>query len=271
MIQEGVFMNLNDLSEKDRKKPYAGLLNRPMAQPSKEALAFLEKRQPMPKDKVMLPENGNMNDILKDGYLAYEYGYCPLDNGGGYVAMLTKMPGVTFDMYNFWIQWWSGKEDSSLRYCIWNPRDHYRAGFRWSCEKIGAHIEDLIFLETMGAETLGFDKAALEKSGLLLADGGNVISKAVDAAPLSAPMPGVVMHFIREMADGSGIEMRSRFWKGYQIGPEGLVCMTGPDTPRETEESLWGLAEHNAVEMANLAAILPELYAMERYTVETAG
>lgn len=35
----------------------------------------------------------------------------------------------------------------------------------------------------------------------------------------------------------------------------------GPDTPRETLDTLLGLAEHNACEMANLASILPSLYA----------
>ena len=249
-----------ELTEEEKRQPYAKYLNRQPATPAKEALEYLRSRQEIPVEDALLAENGNMNDILKDGYMKCEYGVCTLPNGGGYVAMLNKMPGVTFQMYQFWNNWWS-KEDQTLRYRIWNPRDHYKAGFRWSSEDVGKGVEDLIFLDHLVPENLGIDGKLAKESSLLLADGGNVISKAIDAEPLSAPQPGVVGHFVRDMADGSGIELRSRFWKGYQFGPDGLFCAMGPDTPRETLDTLLGLAEHNACEMANLASILPSLYA----------
>lgn len=261
-------IKLPELTEEEKKKPYAKFLNRKLATPSKEVLKFLKKREAMDKKYVLLPENNNMNDILKDGYLEYEYGYCTLPNGGGYVAMLNKMPGVTFEMYKFWLKWWTAGSDSSLRYRIWNPRDHYKAGFRWSSEDVGEGIEDLVFLYQLKPENLGLSKEIVERSSLLLADGGNVISKCINAAPLSAPKPGVVCHFVRNMEDGSGIELRSRFWKGFQVSDNGLFNAMGPDTPKETEESLYKLAEHNAYEMAHLASILPELYEMEKHTIE---
>lgn len=252
-----------ELTEEEKSKPYAGLMKERLASPSEEALRFLAKRQEMDKKLALLPENQNMEDILKDGYLEGEYGCCTLPGGKGYVAMLNQMPGVTLEMYLFWNQWWSGKEDSTLRYRLWNPKDHYKAGFRWSCEQIGDHIEDLIFLDTLSPKNLGIDPEKAQRSSLLLADGGNVISKQTDAKLFSAPVPGVVCHFVREMKNKEGIELRSRFWKGYQFTDNGLIDAMGPDTPCETLGSLYALAEHNAYEMAHLASILPDLYRME--------
>ena len=88
-----------ELTEEEKRQPYAKYLNRQPATPAKEALEYLRSRQEIPVEDALLAENGNMNDILKDGYMKCEYGVCTLPNGGGYVAMLNKMPGVTFQMY----------------------------------------------------------------------------------------------------------------------------------------------------------------------------
>lgn len=252
-----------EIDEKFLQRPYARYLKMKLTRPAETAQNFLKEQQRMDPKDALLPENNNMDDILKDGYLNGEYGCCTLPNGGGYVAMLTQMPGVTFEMYRFWSGWWSNAEDATLRYRIWNPRDHVAAGFRWTSEVIGGEIEDLVFLETLQIKNLGISKELAAGSSLLMADGGNVISKRADAQPFSAPLPGVVCHFVREMPDGGGIEVRSRFWKGYQVGENGLFNAMGPHTPRETLDSLYGLAEHNAYEMAHLAAILPSLYEEE--------
>ena len=257
-------MKRPEIDKKFLSRPYAKYLNRKMQDPPQEVLSFLKEKKMMDPQYALLPENNNMDEILKSGYMECEYGYCTLPNGGGYVAMLNKMPGVTFEMYQFWCNWWSTAPDATLRYRIWNPKDHCAAGFRWSNEEIGGHVEDLVFLNHLEPENLGISKEKVKKSSLLWADGGNVISKRVDADPFSAPVPGVVCHFVREMDDGSGIELRSRFWKGFQFGENGLFDAMGPHTPKETVDSLYGLAEHNAVEMAHLASILPDLYREEK-------
>lgn len=256
-----------DIDEIYMSRPYAKYADLELTKPSDEILRFLHRKKMIDSKYALLPENNNMDEILNDGYMECECGYCTLPNGGGYIAMHNKMPGVTFEMYQFWCNWWSSAPDAALRYRIWNPRDHYMAGFRWTNEMIGDHIEDLVFLETLEIKNLGISEEKAKASSLLWADGGNVISKRVDANPFSAPVPGVVCHFVREMADGSGIELRSRFWKGYQVGENGLFDAMGPHTPRETIDSLYGLAAHNAYEMAHLASILPSLYSEEKHVI----
>ncbi len=252
-----------DIDQKYMDRPYAKYLELELTKPDAEIIRFLNEKKMMDPSLALLPENANMEDILNEGYMECECGCCTLPNGGGYVAMLNKMPGVTYDMYQFFCNWWSSAPDATLRYRIWNPQDHIMAGYRWSCELIGDHIEDLIFLETLKIQNLGISAEKAAASTLIFPDGGNVISKRIDSQPFTAPVPGVVCHFVREMPDGSGIELRSRFWKGYQVGTDGLFDAMGPNTPKETLESLYALAEHNAYEMAHLAAILPSLYEEE--------
>ena len=58
-----------ELTEEEKRQPYAKYLNRQPATPAKEALEYLRSRQEIPVEDALLAENGNMNDILKDGYM----------------------------------------------------------------------------------------------------------------------------------------------------------------------------------------------------------
>ena len=62
------------------------------------------------------------NDLLNPGYLKEEVGYCITPEGAPYVAMLTKMPGVTAEMFDWWFAWHPLEH---LRYKIWDPDDHF--------------------------------------------------------------------------------------------------------------------------------------------------
>ena len=266
-VKKGKNMLKPDINSEYLERPYAvKYAELELTKPAEEIMLFLNKKEVIDPSLALLPENGNMEEILNEGYMQCEYGYCTLPNGGGYIAMLNKMPGVTYEMYKFFCEWWGNAPDATLRYRIWNPQDHIMAGYRWTCEAIGDHIEDLVFLEKLKIQNLGISSEKAASSTLICPDGGNVVSKRIDAPPFSSPVPGVVCHFVREMADGSGIELRSRFWKGYQAGEKGLFNAMGPYTPKETPESLHALAEHNAYEMAHLAAILPSLYDEEKHS-----
>ena len=212
-----------DIDLKYMDRPYVKYLNLELTKPADEIMHFLGKKKTMDSSLALLPENKNMEEILKEGYMECEYGYCTLPNGGGYVAMLNKMPGVTYDMYRFFCEWWGNAPDATLRYRIWNPRDHVMAGYRWSCEQIGDHIEDLIFLETLKIQNLGISADKAAKSTLICPDGGNVISKRVDAQPFSAPVPGVVCHFVREMPDGNVMNCAVDFGKDIRL--EKMACL----------------------------------------------
>jgi hypothetical protein len=56
-----------------------------------------------------------------------------------------------------------------------------------------------------------------------------------------------------------GIEVRNRFWVGYQIVDKEPVLMLPPGM-RIPEEAAQGLFLHDVQEFANLARVLPQLY-----------
>lgn len=74
-------------------------------------------------------------------------------------------------------------------------------------------------------------------------------------------IPVVMTHFLRPVEGGS--ELRSRFWFGYQI-IDGKPVKMIPDGVSIPEIAPVSLLNHNVKEFANLAAILPSIYAEEK-------
>jgi len=73
-------------------------LTRKNAAMPEEHLAILEKDKKMPAASAL--QRKDINKLFEPGYLAGENGYCRMDNGSMYTAVLTKMPNVTLDMRN---------------------------------------------------------------------------------------------------------------------------------------------------------------------------
>ena len=63
--------------------------------------------------------------LLQAGYLELENGYTRLANGQIFAAILTKMPGVTGKMIDWWFGW---HYLESQRYKLWHPRCHVNNG-----------------------------------------------------------------------------------------------------------------------------------------------
>jgi hypothetical protein len=217
-----------------------------------------------------------MNDLLNPGYHEVETGYCNLPNGSGYAAYKVMMPGVTSNMINWWFAW-HGLE--ALRYKIWWPKGHCSVSISAEerkivldpnrsltekfegithhvVEDIGSGKED-IFINFLSPEDMGFDMSRFKApfiAGLVAANG---LSGPV-GAPLNAPKnPAVMCHVVREIQ--GGIELRSRFWCGYNIvnkKPQ-LLLSSGAKIPAG---ALYGLCEHGILEMSRLRAILPQIY-----------
>jgi len=101
----------------------------------------------------------------------------------------------------------------------------------------------------------------MKKSNLVMIDGANATSRVLNGDYSVRPIPTVVAHFVYETEEG--IEMRTRFWKGYQVlGNRFIPVLKSDDVV--TEESLLGLLEHNELEMqGGLKVILPQLYKEE--------
>ncbi len=254
-----------DLTAREKERPYSKYFNRPLAPVPKEILDFLQQG---PIDPTLATPIDQRNDLLKPGYLPAEMGYCIMPDGSGYVSMLTRMPGVTSEMIDWWFAW-HGLE--GLRYKIWDPDDHFDSHVaphdltrrldasltvqqrNWNTtdivlEDIGTGSVELA-ISFMSPEDFGYDMDRFRAPNVLTAVNANG----------SLVGPGIAMgtftHFAREIP--GGIELRSRFYMGWHIIDKGPVKVA-EQIPLELTK---GLAYHCSKEYSNLAAILPMVYA----------
>jgi len=246
---------LSELSLQEQAKSYSKYYYKEPSQIDCELMEVINRKIEMDYRKAITPEK--INYMLDPSLIEVENGYCKLPSGGGYISALHKMPGVTFEMYKWWLDWWIHDE---LRYKIWCPKAHYNSGFMWSFEDCE---EDVFLMSSLRQtpEAIGLDVEKMKKSKLLMADGANATSLLRNSDRKTKPIPTIVMHFVYETEEG--IDIRSRFWKGYQAIGNSIVCVL-EEEQKVSSESLNKLLEHNCMEMSTLRDILPSLYAEEK-------
>lgn len=253
----------NSLTEKERKRPYAKYYDVPYPDVPSEILEKMEK----PMDPSCALHIHDRNDLLNTGYLSGEVGYCIMPDGSGHIASLTRMPGVTLDMIDWWFAW-HGIE--SLRYKIWDPKDHYLAHvtpqhlkhrlnstLSWK-ERIWNTSDFVLENVGEGASALRISFRSPESFGFDMEKFKKLPATAICAhtGPPNWDIPRTTfVHFAREVE--GGIELRSRFWLGWMI-VNGKAVRTDFDVDINR---IFGLAKHSPQEYYRLASILPSLFA----------
>lgn len=222
---------------------------------------------------ALLPPVIHARELQNSGYAAVETGYTVCANGAVHIAVLTRMPGVTPAMWDWWFAW-HGSE--AQRYKLWHPGAHVHVGWQDGRGELDHYVGRVSqVVEYVGAQLLrvavrfvapgmlGLDETRLRSGGetAICARVGMAIG------PVAADS-GWLLHHIRPVPGGA--EMRSRFWlagpnarvmgwDGTAGGWLGNVAgkLLSPPRHQVTE-----LLVHDAQEMQHLAAILPRLYAV---------
>ncbi len=260
------------VTEQDTKKSYYKYYLEDMVQAPQEKYDLVLKG-PLDPDKAL--SIYDRNRLFEPGYLDGEIGYCVMPDGTGYVANMTKMPGVTTEMFDWWFAWHALDD---LRYTIWDPEDHGKAVCQqkkrtldpalsirekyWDTthfvlEDIGMGLDPLV-LNFKNPADLGFDTSKI---------GTELCSTIVCARGWGYGLPPfatpdvIMCHFVREI-DG-GIELRSRFWLGYTCKDRKIIKSL-PDWVRFPELGPKGLCLHNIKEFTHLASLLPRIYKEEK-------
>ncbi len=252
-------------------KPYARHWNPdmgPMQEPARRALLH------GPEASELGFPFSEVHRLLEPGDLPLENGYTRLPNGQVFVAALTKMPGVTSAMIDWWFGW---HYMESQRYKLWHPRAHLSNGAEkmigdepglsdrekylnnpnYVTEYVGSERLDIVITFRDAGEL--FDVARFEESRT-----GTIVCGTVSHPTLPVAVARLV-HQIRATDDGC--EMRSRFWMG-DVELKGAarflkpVANAGFVTRRAVSLSQGrDLLAHCAAEMNHLASFLPALYA----------
>lgn len=260
------------LTEKELTKSYARFFEMPYPDIPSDLLEKMS--EPMDPSKSMKFENLNDFFDATDAELFEQVGWCVKDDGSGYVGSLTKMPGVTLDMFKWWFTW-HGIE--SLRYKIWDPNDHYSACVTAEHLKqrldISLPLEDRFWdtsdfvVENVGdgtvtlriafrrPEAFGFDMERFNASP--------VTAVCAHSGPPQNDVPrAAFVHFAREVE--GGIEVHTRFWMGYMVLDKMAVRSEAQISPVRAR----GLAHHCPSEYHRLGAFLPQIYAENAHIVQ---
>jgi len=247
-------------------------LHRPMTSPEASVLEAIDAG-PIGDYRNVLSSDA-MDRLLDPAPLAVETGWCWTPEHVAYVAVRTKMPRTTGEMWDWWFDW---HPRDPLRYRIWCPEAHFDVSLE-PAPDVGAKpfwgathfpVEDV----GLGSETVriefkrpseyGFSTDGLHDPRVATIVGGYV------GVPRRHMRVGVVAHVF--LHAGDGLVLRSRFWLGSHLRPD-LPGRVGDalgnliDRPAVRRLAMpkslpQRLARHCAAEYAHLAAILPELYA----------
>lgn len=222
------------------------------------------------------------------GYLKLETGWTRLDDGTSLVCVLTKMPGVTADMWDWWMAWHSVE---TPRYKLWYPDAHQFVA--WADDRSAdrsltnrqRYVDNVSFVdEYIGGAMTRLSIHFIDKARLGFSErpGHTVICGygSMPAAPIGI---GRIFHQVRPTEDGC--EMRSRFFLGgpleihdfpasiYEnklaaglLGFKPVQPLLRPVLERVASRNLppqfqTDMLFHCASEMNHLATFLPQLYA----------
>jgi hypothetical protein len=221
----------------------------------------------------------DVNRLLEPGYLPLETGYANLPDGTAHAAVLTRFPGATGEMLDWWFGWHGAETE---RYKLWHPQAHLFTQLRYERttaagltsrqkyigntsyvdEYVGPNIFRLA-ISFREPRDFGLDQDSFEEAGI-----GTAICARVGFSDRPVES-GHLLHLIRETSEGC--EMRSRFWLGdvhLRALPDGnpVDSILSSRFVRRTllpRRIARDLLVHCAEEMNHLASFLPALFAQE--------
>jgi hypothetical protein len=271
------------LSAQEEAKPYAKYYYQPSAPPAPQHAEMLRDLKPL--DPAQADRIQDLNDLLSPGYTSGENGYCVMPDGSACVALRHPVKGGTPEMFEWWFAW-HGLED--LRYKLWYPEMHvsarvdpedrtkildpdrplaqkYQGMTHHVVEDIGGGVLNAVDISFLTPEAFGFDMTRYHPPNAEALAAANVTARGVDDPSDGPGLPVAFVHLVRKTNDG--IEVRNRFWVGYQIVERKPELMLPPGM-RIPEEAAQGLFLHDVQEFANLSSILPQLYTEMQGRVE---
>jgi len=211
-----------------------------------------------------------ITSLLSPGKLPYLSGIERLPNGILHVAVLTRMPGVSPKM----IEWWFGEYlQTTEHYKRWHPRDHI--WMSWEDKLPGTHIGAKHCVhEYIGGR---FNKLKIsflppeEYFDDAIENTPGAVAVCARSGLLDRPIDiGRMVHLA--LPHAWGCELHSRFWLGYVNSRSGSRIVDWLGNRSWARRALAkddlgrSLLVHCHEEMTTLAGFLPELYALETGT-----
>jgi hypothetical protein len=228
-----------------------------------------------PQAPKLLTDLRAVGGMVADGHEEpTENGYALGSDGSMRVAVLTRMPGVSPEMWDWWFGWHGC---DARRYKLWHPRAHLSAdgGEGDAAGRLGRdrYVGRTSFVDEYLGSTLArasirfVPPAELGLDEQALADPARQTAICARVGSSDRPVDlGWLVHQVRRTTDGA--EMRSRFWLGgrhtaARSANPVVQRALPPIANRIVRPSAQGAADllvHCAQEMSHLAVRLPDLY-----------
>jgi len=244
----------------DFDAPHAKFFDENMANLPAHVLEALEKS---PFESGKLPPFDEAVNPANKGYEDIETGFCVQKNGEIRVAILTEMPRVSPEMWDWWFGWHGSRDN---RYKLWHPKAHLAA--RWADGKDDENYigRTSVIVEYIGKslEHASISFVAPTEIGINLPNDDVFICARVGYSKYPLDF-GWLLHQVR--ATEKGAEMRSRFWFGgehIKVRGNGAISNAASKLLQKVvpaqQQRAKDLLIHCAEEMNHLARFLPKIY-----------
>ncbi|MEM7412113.1 MAG: hypothetical protein AAF430_17935 [Myxococcota bacterium] len=210
----------------------------------------------------------DLTPLLDPARLPYTSGIERLPDGVLHVAVLTRMPGVTPAMF----EWWFARYlQTTEHYRRWHPRDHL--WMDWEDKSPESHIGAKHLVHELIGGKLQKLRIAFEAPEEFF---GDALAAHPEAVAVCA-RPGLLGHPIElgrlvhlALPTSWGCELHSRFWLGMVHGTGRMGSVVDRIANRSwlrkiaaSDQAGRALQVHCHEEMTTLAGFLPELFAAE--------
>lgn len=205
-----VYALTSDLTEEEKKNPYAKYYYMGQVMPPEEDLIAVEYNKPMDPSKAFLIEDYAANMDVP-GCCPTRTGYCVLPNGIGFATATITGKGINAEIMSHFIEHFNPPGD--MYYKIWCPGAHLRHYANCAIEDVGTGFSLIQFYEGMTPEKVGLNVGSRDKYCIGLT-GANTFCHPLHQ-PDSEPMYVTELCYYRLMEDA--FEERVTFWIGAEF------------------------------------------------------
>ena len=247
--------------EKDHSTQWAKYFNEKMPPIPPHVLRALENA---PCEAGRIPPFSEAKDLANEANTDVETGYSLEDDGSLRVAILTKMPRVSPEMWDWWFGWHGCRDN---RYKLWHPLAHKAAQWQDGEDKIAYIGRTSMIQEYIGKNFAKANICFIPPDEMGFGQQPDSVFICARVGYTNFPIDfGWLLHHVRATDDGA--EMRSRFWLGGEhikvrlegAIPNSISKLLQKIVPRQDQRAK-DILIHCAEEMNHLAQFLPELYA----------
>jgi phloretin hydrolase len=251
------FTHIPELTEEEKKSPYAQFYYEPILPPAPEIITAIQPGNEIDSAIAVAPQD--IRKLLVPGFLKVDNGYCVLPDGTGFSVIHTRGPDVTLEMEQWWGTWFKSGDYNYLNYKIWMPSLHFtHANPIW--EDLGWGTSKLYRVKSITPDVLDLPTSPKELNPDFLTLAGSAFTIIPDA-PGEAPYYATLIHYTALGDDG--LDVLTIVWSGIHILDGKTVRMIGKDE-RVDLEYVRLFACHNAWELARKMQLLPQLYAYSK-------